>query len=454
MPGPPPASPGPRLRREAATIARLAGPVVGGQLAITGLGFIDTLMAGRLGPETLAAVAVGASVWASLNMFLLGTLLAVPPFVAQLDGAGRLERVAPLARQAAWLALGLGLLLAGAAAAARPLLVALDVQPEIVPLTLGYLHALAWGIPAYGLYLALRFLSEGLGATRPVLYFGVLGLPVNALGNWLLMYGRGGFPELGAVGCGYATAAVWVAQLVGILLYVVLHPRYRHLGLFSRLEAPHLRRIGEILAVGAPIAVTLFVEVSVFAAVALLMASMGTYQVAGHQVAINFAAMTFMVPLGISMAISVRVGNAVGRRDAPGVRFSARVGTGLALGFQAVAAMVMLLFPRAVARLYTSDPRVVAVAAELLVLAALFQLSDGVQASAAGALRGVRDTRIPMAIVVVAYWLIGLPLGWWLAFGLGLGARGLWMGLIAGLTAAAALLAVRFHRVAARPLPP
>jgi MATE family multidrug resistance protein len=181
---------------------------------------------------------------------------------------------------------------------------------------------------------------------------------------------------------------------------------------------------------------------------------MGTYQVAGHQVAINFAAMTFMVPLGISMAISVRVGNAVGRRDAPGVRFSARVGTGLALGFQAVAAMVMLLFPRAVARLYTSDPRVVAVAAELLVLAALFQLSDGVQASAAGALRGVRDTRIPMAIVVVAYWLIGLPLGWWLAFGLGLGARGLWMGLIAGLTAAAALLAVRFHRVAARPLPP
>jgi MATE family multidrug resistance protein len=434
-----------------ATIARLAGPIVGGQLALTGLNFIDTVMAGHLGPRELAAVAVGASVWSSLNMLLLGTLLAVPPFVAQLDGAGRLDRVGPLARQAAWLAAGLGVLLAASAAAVRPLLAAVQVQPDLVPLTVGYLRALAWGIPAYGLYLVLRFTSEGLGATRPVLYFGVLALPVNALGNWLLMYGKGGLPRLGAVGCGYATAIVWGAQLTGMLLYVALHPRYRHLGLFARLEPPRLRRIGELLRVGAPVAFTLFVEVSIFAAVALIMASLGTRVVAGHQVAINFASMTFMVPLGLAMAITVRVGNAVGRRDPAGVRFSATVGIGMALAFQAVAAAVMLLFPRAVAGLYTDDAGVIAIAAELLLLAALFQLSDGLQAAAAGALRGVKDTAVPMAIVVVAYWLIGLPLGHALAFRFDLGARGLWMGLIAGLTAAAALLTVRFRRVAARP---
>lgn len=452
---PPPADPRRplprRLAREAAATARLAGPIVGGQLAFTGLNFIDTVMAGELGPAALGAVAVGASVFSGLTFLPFGTLLAVPPFVAEMDHGGRRGEVAPFARQALWVAWGMAAAVAMLLLSARPALEALGIQPEIVPTTALYLRALVWGLPFWALYLVLRFTSEGLGASRPVLYFGLLGLPVNVLGNWLLMYGRWGLPELGAVGCGYATAIVWSTQAAAMLVYVARHRRYRGLGLFDRLERPHRPTIARLLRVGLPAGAMVFVEGSIFAAVALIMGTLGTRVVAAHQVAINFASITFMVPLGLSMAISVRVGQAVGRRDPAAVRFAAGVGIAMALACQVVSASVMAFAPRAVAGLYTDDARVIALAVDLLLLAAVFQLSDGVQASSAGALRGIKDTRVPMAIVVVAYWLVGFPLGWGLAFAAGWGARGLWIGLIAGLTAAAALLAVRFHRVSARP---
>ena len=443
----------PAVRREAAAIARLAGPLIGGAVAGTGLTFIDTLMAGRLGAAPLAAVAVGASVWSSVRVSCLGVLFAVPPSVAQLDGEGSATSraaIAPFVRQAAWVALALALLAVGALHQVQPLLVLIRVEPEIVPTVVGYLAALCWGVPAYLGYLLLRFFSDGLGATRPALYFGLLGLPVDAVANWALMYGRLGLPELGAVGCGYATSVVWWAQLLALLGYLARHPRYREFHLFAGFAPPRRHEIAQILRVGAPIGVSLFLEISMFTLVALAIGSLGTAIVAGHQVALNFVALTFMVPLGLSMAVTVRVGNAVGRRDGHGARFAAFVGGGLAMVSQGVAAGVMALFPRAVAHLYTDDPAVVAVAVQLLLLAAVFQLSDGVQACAAGALRGLKDTRVPMLITLVAYWLVGLPLGWWLGFPLGLGARGLWMGLIAGLTLAAALLTARFLRASRR----
>lgn len=440
----------PRVRREVAVLLRLAAPLVGGQLALMGLNFIDTVMAGQLGAPTLAAVAVGSSVWASVNLFLLGTLMALPPFVAELDGAGRRRRIAPLARQALWVGLGLAAVAILVLAGFRPVLELLRVQPEIVPIIQEYLRALCWGIPAWVVYLVMRFTSEGLGETRPILYLGLVGLPVNVFANWVLMFGNLGFPELGAVGAGYATAVVWTAEAVGMVLWVALRREYRGLHLLARLEAPRPRRIAELLRVGLPIAVMLFVEGSIFTAVALTMGSLGTEVAAGHQVAINFCAIIFMVPLGLSMAVTVRVGNALGRRDGDGIRFSAGVGVALALGWQLLAAAVMLLAPRTVARIYTPDPEVIRIAAGLLAVAALFQLSDGLQAIAAGALRGIKDTRLPMLIVVVSYWLVGLPSGLGLAFPGERGAKGLWIGLIAGLTTAALLLSLRFHRESGR----
>lgn len=442
------------VRQEVATTARLAGPLIGGQLAYLGMAFVDTVMAGNLSAETLAAVALGGSVFSSLHLFVLGVLLALPPFVSEYEGRESPEaraQIAPFARQVGWVAVGLSALAVLAAVNLAPLLRAVGIGPELIPVVMEYLSALAWGIPAWSLYLVLRFLSEGLSLSRPTLYFGVLGLPANALANYALMYGHFGFPPLGAAGCGYATALVWWLQLCGFALYVARHPRYRGLALFDRLEPPHRETIARILKVGVPIAVAVFMEGSLFTIAALAVGSLGTVPMAGHQVALNFAALTFMIPLGISMAVTVRVGNAVGRGDPQAVRFRAAVGVGIAMACQLGSASLMLLLPGRIAAIYTDNPAVAAIAVELLLLAALFQLSDGLQVSCAGALRGIKDTRLPMLLTAVSYWLVGFPVGWAAGFAAGWGARGIWMGLIAGLTTAAVLLAVRLHRISHRP---
>jgi MATE family multidrug resistance protein len=395
-------------------------------------------------------VAVGSSVWASIMLFSTGVLMVLAPSIAQAEGAGERGRVAPLTRQTFWVGMGLavpGMLLT---ANMRPVLELLRVDPAIVPGTVGYLQALCWGVPAWAVYMVLRNMSEGLGATRPTLYFGLVGLAVNVPADWVLMYGKFGLPALGARGCGYATAAVWCFQLLGMAIYVARRPRYRHLELFARLEPPDREAIGRILKLGLPVGVMWLMEVSMFTVVALLIGSMGTIMVAGHQVTLNFAALTFMVPLGLSMATSVRVGNAVGRRDPPGVRLAARAGVTLALCSQTVSASLMLLVPAWIAGIYSDDPAVIAIAVQLLFLAAIFQLSDGIQVSCSGILRGLNDTQVPMLITVVAYWLVGLPLGAVLGFRFDLGARGMWMGMIAGLTAAAVLLALRYRAMSAR----
>ena len=441
------------LRREAAATLRLAGPLIGGQLAYLGLSVIDTVMAGNLSAETLAAVAVGSSVWSSLNVFLLGVLMSVSAFVAQDDGEGTEEaraRIAPFTRQALWVALGLAAGSMLVAVSVRPVLTAVDIPAHLVPTITGYLRALTWGMPAWTLYLTLRFFSEGLGATRPTLWIGLLGLPTNVFANWVLMYGGLGMPALGAVGCGHATAVVWCLELAAMAVYVALHGRYREHPVITGFDPPRLAAIREILRVGVPVGIALLAEVGMFTAVALLMGSLGTVTVAGHQVALNFTALLFMIPLGISMAVTVRVANAVGRRDAEGVRRAGWVGVGLALGTQSLHALLMLTLPRAIAGLYTDDPAVIEVAAGLLFFAALFQISDGFQISSSGALRGLKDTRVPMLITAVAYWGIGIPTGLALAFPLEMGAKGLWIGLITGLTAAAVPLCWRFAVVSGR----
>lgn len=437
------------VRAEVAATARLALPLIGGQLAYIGMGFVDTVMAGRLSPEALAAVALGASVWSAAHMFLLGVLLALPPFVSELDGRGTSaarRRIAPLARQALWLGLALSIPIALVLARAEPWLGWIGIEPELVPTVAGYLRALCWGLPAWAVYLVLRFLCEGLSHSRPTLYFGLLGLGLNVLANLAFMYGSFGFPALGAVGCGWATTTVWWLQALGLAVYVARSRHFRRHTLLSRWELPEPAALKRLLGVGFPIAVTLFMEISMFTVAALAVGTLGTVAVAGHQVALNFAALTYMVPLGVAMAGTVRVGQALGRRDPWAIRFRATVTLALALACQTVAAGIMVLAPEAIAGLYTPDPEVVAVAVELLFFAAVFQLSDGLQVSTLGVLRGLRDTRGPMGLTVVAYWGVGLPVGWLLGFPAGLGARGIWIGLIAGLTVAGVLLTLRLRR--------
>jgi len=429
----------------------LAVPLILGQLSSIGMNVIDTLLAGHLNAHTLAAVAVGAGVWALAIVTAIGVMMAVPPTVAQLAGAGSRERIGPVFRQALWLAAGLGVALMLGVHFGGPLLLgAFGIDPDIIGDTAKFLRAVAWGAPALTIYFAMRGLSEGLALTRPTMYFGLFGLVLLAPIGYALMYGRFGFAARGAQGSGIATATVLWVQVFAFGLYLHLRKNYRDIAPFARLEKPHWGEIAALLRLGVPMGVAVLMECALFVCTALLIASLGAVTVASHQVAINVASVTFMLPLGLAMATTVRVGHAAGRNDVAGVRRAGLVGIGLSLATQVISASAMALFPFAIAHAYTDDGQVAALAAQLLVLAAIFQFSDGIQVTANGALRGVKDTTVPMLITLVAYWLIGMPVGYWLAFHMHLGARGMWMGLAAGLTAAAGLLLLRFLKVSRR----
>jgi len=439
-----------RAVHEVRATVRLALPLVLAQLAAVGTNVVDALLSGHFSAHVLGAVAVGTSVWSLAIVSGIGVMMAVPPSVAQLDGANHRAEVGAVFRQALWLALILGVLLWFAVRHAEPLVALIGVTPGLRHDVGQFLHAISWGAPALTCYFALRGLSEGLSMTRPSMMFSLGGLVVLAPVGYVFMFGKLGLPPQGARGCGIATATVLWLEMLGFLAYVLNHRNYRGLNLLERFEWPHWGRIGALLHIGLPMAVTLLAEAGLFVAAALLIGTMGEDVVASHQVAINVASVFFMIPLGVAMAITVRVGNAVGRNDARGVRYAGFCGIGLALLTQLLSAGLMLGLPHAIASLYTDNARVIDLAAQLLVLAGLFQFSDGIQVASNGALRGLKDTRVPMAITLFAYWGVGMPVGWWLAFRHGEGARGMWMGLIAGLSVAAVLLFVRFWRSAWR----
>lgn len=440
------------LAHHGARILRLGLPLVANNLATMGMGFTDTVMAGRLGGESLAAVAVGNTLWFSTYLAGLGILMAVSPITAHALGAGRQERVGQVLRQSLWLAAVLGLAGIGLLQFSRPVFLALGVDPAIVPLTGAYVSAMSWGLPAVLGYLCFRFMSEGMGHTRPIMYFAFIGLAVNALGNWVFMYGKLGFPAMGAVGCGVATALTSVAMFAAMLAYVLRAPRYRHAALRPLLAVPRWQDLREILALGVPLSASVLAESMFFHATALIMAALGTSIVAAHQVALNYAATMFMVPLALHSATTVRVGHLLGRGLPGEARRAGAAGILLCVGFMAVSAAVMYAGRQVIAGFYTPDPQVVALAAALLVPAALFQVFDGANIGALGALRGYRDTRVPLLLAALAYWAVGFPLAWYMAFVAGAGPVGVWQAMLVSLAVCAVLLVWRFAVTARREL--
>ena len=419
------------------------------QIAQTSMGFVDTVMVGKVAPEDLAAVAMGTGLWHPLYLFGIGVLMATSTLVAHLHGAGKSEAIGPLMRQALWLSVLLSgptiWLLCQMATVMRWL----RVTPDVVHIAQGYLDALAWGVfPAFA-FSALRFLCEGIGFTRPIMLFGIVGLVTNVGANYVLIYGKLGFPALGAVGCGLASALALWAMFGCLLAHVLRFHRYRRLGIFARTDYPKWSELKPLLTIGLPIGLSIFIEASIFGAIALILGVLGATVVAGHQIALNVASLSFMIPLSFAMATTVRVGQAAGRSDPRAARTCGFIGIAMALVTQMAMGLLIFTFAQPIAKLYSNDPSVIDVAVGLLTFAALFQISDGLQVSANGALRGLKDTRVPMLITILAYWVIGLPLGYMVGMVLGLGAPGLWIGLIAGLTIAAVLLNVRFFRVSA-----
>jgi MATE family multidrug resistance protein len=411
------------------------------------------VLAGHLGAHVLGAVAIGTNVMALAILTIIGVMMAVSPSVAHLDGAARRQDIGPLIRQALWLALGLGIALQAAMYAGGPALVrVMAVDPSLFAASDAYMRAASFALPPFALYMACRGLTEGLSLTRPAMLFSVLGLVALAPAGYALMYRLG----LGVAGAGIAEAAVMWGQCAAFAGFLRLDRRYRGLGWQHGRRLPDPRAIAALLRIGLPMGLSVLMEAAMFSAATLVIGHFGDAAVASHQIALSVASVTFMVPLGIAMATTVRVGNAYGRRDPPGIRAAAGAGICLALASQAVAALVMLALRHRIAALYTDDAGVVAGAASLLLLAALFQLSDGVQVACNGALRGLRDARVSMLITGFSYWCVGIPVGLFFAFALDRRTPGMWIGMIAGLSTAAVLLFLRLRllirRIAPAPL--
>jgi MATE family multidrug resistance protein len=436
----------PAFRQEARENLRLALPLIAAQIAGVGMGAVDTIFAGRLGPQALAAVALGVNLNTLFFIGGMGLLMACSPIVAQrLGGGAQPTEIGAFVRRARRFALLVGTAwFAVLNLIARPVLERLNQAPDTIGLAVDVARTLSFSAFGISLWFAQRFCAEGVGHTRPVLVAGVLGLACNALLDWLLLFGHWGAPRLGVIGCGVATS------LSSLLMAGVLALYWRYAsGLGRYLAAPRCAaREGAraILRLGLPIAGILLAEGGLFVLTALLMAGFGEQTVAAYQVAINFASLVFMIPVGVAQATTVRVGFAAGAGARGAARYRGAAGMGLGLLNAASNASIMALFPAVIVSLYTEDADIARLASRFLLLAAVFQFFDGLQATANGALRGIKDTRVPMAITLFAYWCVGLPVAWWLAFHTALGAVGLWWGLTAGLGAAALGLSLRFAR--------
>lgn len=444
------------FRHDARAILRFAGPLAINNIVLAGMMLTNTVMAGRLGPEPLAGVAVGGSYYQIFWLFGLGVLMSISPIVAHGYGAGRDREVGRYFRQGLWLSQMLALPLIGGLLCVVPLLGWFGTDPRAIPHAAGYVYAMCFGMPAMLAFLAHRYTSEGIGWTRPVMYTALIGLAVNIAGNLLFTRGNLGLPSFGATGCGIATALAYWSMLATMHLYQRRHAIYARFALFERIERPDPAALREILALGLPIAGSVVSEGGLFAVAALLMSTLGTEIVAAHQIAINYGALMFMIPLSLHSATTIHVGHQAGRRDAVAARLAGWAGIAMCGMIMTLSALVILAGRHGIAAAYTSDPEVRALAAGLLLFVAIFQIPDGLQVGSAGALRGFRDAKVPMALNFAAYWLIGFPAAWWFGIHLQEGPAGIWAGLIAGLFSCAVFLIWRYQRISrsALPLPP
>ncbi|MEM1041561.1 MAG: MATE family efflux transporter [Bacteroidota bacterium] len=438
------------FRREARATLALATPLALTQLVQMAMGFVDVVMIGRLGPEAMAAGVIATSVYFSLLLVCMGVVMAVNPMVSQAVGAGDEATVGRSLRQGLWLATLLGVPLMLPLWYIEPALGRTGQDPATAALAGAYVRAVLWGTVPHLWYTALRGFAEGLGRPRPILVVTVVAAFANAGLNGVLMYGWLGFPALGVVGAGWSSAIVTGVLFLGLLLYVRLDRDFWQRAGLARLRKPDVGALRDLFRLGWPIGISFGLEAGLFAVTTLLVGNLGTVALAAHQIAINAASVTFMVPLGVAFAATVRVGHAAGAGDPAGAERAGWTAVAMGAAFMTLAALLFWLRPDWVVWVYLGrvsgdELEVARFAAALLGIAAVFQILDGVQATAAGALRGLKDTRAPMIVGAVAYWGIGFGAALWLGFGLDLGAEGIWWGLTLGLGAAAVGLTLWFR---------
>lgn len=434
-------------KNEATKLIKLATPVLIASVAQTGMGFVDTVMAGGVSATDMAAVSIASSIWLPTILFGIGLLMALVPVVAQLNGAGRQHKVPFEIQQGIVMALLLSLPTCLVLMQTENILNIMDVEAVMTQKTIGYMDAVMFAVPAFLLFQALRSLTDGMSLTKPAMIIGFIGLLLNIPLNWMFVYGKLGAPALGGVGCGVATAIVYWIMFALLLFYVITSQRLAKINLFEQWHKPDVKAQIKLFRLGFPVAAALFFEVTLFAVVALLVAPLGPLVVAAHQVAINFSSLVFMLPMSIGAATSIRVGHKLGESSVHGATVASRVGLLVAITLSLFTALLTLLFREQVSLLYTDNRAVIELAMQLLVLAAVYQVTDAIQVVAAGALRGYKDMAAIFNRTFIAYWILGLPMGYILAMTdwivEPMGAHGFWFGFIIGLSSAAVLLGLR-----------
>lgn len=442
------------LVSEFTAMMKLAVPVVLSELGWMAMGVVDLIMVGRLGPEAIGGVGIGNILYFTPCVVGLGLLIGLDTLVSQAFGARKIEECHRALFHGIALALLVSPILMGTMFALIPLIGSAGLKPDVLREVVPYYKTLIWGTPPLLLFFVVRRYLQGMNLVRSVMIALLAANLTNLVGNWLFIYGRVGFPRLGVVGSGCATLVSRFVLVLIVAGYAIWHDRRFRTGLWDAPRKLEWRRLRRLLALGWPAATQFLLEVGVFAFAAMLAGRIGTTALAAHEIVLHAASVTFMVPLGVSAAGAVRVGQAIGRRDPRGAVRSGWVAIAIGAAFMTCAGLTFLFAPSLVLGIFTTDPTVTRVGGSLLLLAALFQLFDGVQVVATGNLRGAGETRLPMLCNLGAHWLIGLPVGYLAAFAWHGGIVGLWIGLTSGLIlvgiALIAAWATKSHKLMSR----
>ncbi|MBO1255546.1 MATE family efflux transporter [Alteromonas sp. 5E99-2] len=447
------------IRTEAKALVALAWPLLIAQLTQIFMGVSDTIMAGQYNATDMAGVAVGFSFVHPAQIFIQGLALALPPIISRLQGAKKDKDIANATQQVGYVLFSVMLVFFCTLPFLESLIALVPMSEELRPITSQYVFYLYLSLPGFALYQWLRNYAEGLGLTKPTMMITLIGLCINILANYILIYGKFGLPEMGGSGCGLATCAVFYGMLLANLMYVLNAKKLKPFALFQQWHRPHLATMFSSFTLGFPIALTLLFEVSLFALVAILLAPLGTVSVAAHQIALNISAMFFMFPLSLGMAVAIRISYRLGQGDHLAAKHAAQSALLIGITVALLTALITVFGRHFITHAYTEDPAVLSLAASLLILGAVFQFSDAIQAISANSLRGYKDTTAMFVITFISYWLIGLPIGIVLAktswlTSEPLAASGFWIGFIAGLSSAAVMLGFRLHHTQRKALSP
>ncbi len=432
-------------KREIKKTLELAYPVIIGQLGFIMMGVVDSVMVGSLGAVPLAAASVSNSLFILIWMIGLGISIAVTPLVAIAVGGNRYEECGILFRQSLLINVVAGILIAIAVFGGSYLLRFIDQPINVVLQAESYTRLLGFSAIPYMVFASYKQFIEGFSVMRPSMVVVLLANLINIFFNWLLIFGNAGFPQLGLDGAGWATLASRIFMAVMLMFYVMRSDHFRPYDVTFHFKSINMHIIKKILALGLPSGIQYFFEVGAFSFAVVMVGWLGTYQLAAHQIAINLASISFMCALGVSAAGSIRVGNAVGRKNVAETRragFTAIIISGSIMGTFGI---VFILFRTILPSFYIDNPEVISIASTILIIAALFQVFDGVQAVGIGVLRGLTDVKGPTLITFIAYWVLALPIGYLMGFILDYGIVGVWIGLLIGLTTSAVLLTLRFN---------